>query len=377
MENDKQFEQRLATFLKESQPNIVQKWLTIAKLSKEDPYYEEIINNGKRTVELISHYILTEDESWIVTLTKKIATERIQANVNIGEFVANINSGRSVVISVLNESHFNRSDLSRALDIINNYFNSYLYHSVTEYTKLKDSIIQDKNLFIKEMHSDRLTILGQLGASFAHEFRNPLTSIKGFLKLLEDQPDYEEALRKHYFEIINEEMNNLEEKVRQFLFLSKMRGIDDKPTKLNMSGLLHYSVQVLYPRLLEANIEVSTDISSDLSVCGVEEQLKQVFLNIVINAIEELNEKEQEPRTIKVVGMVDNDFVITYISNNGKPIPSHLVESIFEPFISTKELGTGLGLSVCKQIIEKHNGTITVHSDEDETTFIIKLPHTS
>ncbi|MCA0987769.1 histidine kinase N-terminal domain-containing protein [Guptibacillus algicola] len=376
MENNKQFEQQLAAFLKDSQPNIVQKWLSIAKLSKEDPYYEEIIQNGKRTVELISHYILTEDESWIVTLTKKIATERIQANVNIGEFVANINSGRSVVISVLNESDFNRNDLSRALHIINNYFNSYLYHSVTEYTKLKDSIIQDKNLFIKEMHSDRLTILGQLGASFAHEFRNPLTSIKGFLKLLEDQPN-EEALRKHYFEIINEEMNNLEEKVRQFLFLSKMRGIDDAPTKLNMSGLLEYSVQILYPRLLESNIEVSTDISSHLTVCGVDEQLKQVILNILINSIEELNEKNQEPRTIKVKGFVDDDSVVTHISNNGKPIPSHLVESIFEPFISTKELGTGLGLSVCKQIIEKHNGTISVRSDEDETTFVIKLPHSS
>lgn len=376
MENDKQFEQQLAAFLKDSQPNIVQKWLSIAKLSKEDPYYEEIIQNGKRTVELISHYILTEDESWIVTLTKKIATERIQANVNIGEFVANINSGRSVVISVLNESDFNRNDLSRALHIINNYFNSYLYHSVTEYTKLKDSIIQDKNLFIKEMHSDRLSILGQLGASFAHEFRNPLTSIKGFLKLLEDHP-HEEALRKHYFEIINEEMNNLEEKVRQFLFLSKMRGIDDTRAKLNMSGLLEYSVQILYPRLVDANIEVSSDVSTDLSVFGVEEQLKQVVLNILINSIEELNEKDQEPRTIKVEGFIDDDSVITHISNNGKPIPSHLVESIFEPFISTKELGTGLGLSVCKQIIEKHNGMISVRSDEDETTFVIKLPHTS
>lgn len=374
MDNEKQFEEQLASFLKESQPKIVEKWLTIANLSKDDPYYEEVINNGKRTVELISHYILTEDESWIVTLTKKIANERIQANVNIGEFVANINSGRSVVITVLNESNFNRSELSKALHIINNYFNSYLYHSVTEYTKLKDSIIHDKNKFIKEMHSDRLTILGQLGASFAHEFRNPLTSIKGFLKLLENQPVHDKALRKHYFKIINEEMNSLEEKVRQFLFLSKMRGIDDTPTELNMTELLTYSIQVLYPRLLESNIEVTTNIPSTLMVCGVEEQLKQVILNILINSIEELNENEIQPRLISVEGEVEDNVVITRITNNGKPIPSHLVESIFEPFISTKELGTGLGLSVCKQIIEKHNGKISVISSEEETTFVIKLP---
>lgn len=375
MDNDKQFEEKLASFLKESQPQIVDKWLTIANLSKDDPYYNEVINNGKRTVELISHFILTEDESWIVTLTKKIANERIQANVNIGEFVANINSGRSVVISVLNESSLNRSELSKSLHIINNYFNSYLYHSVTEYTKLKDSIIHDKNKFIKEMHSDRLTILGQLGASFAHEFRNPLTSIKGFLKLLENQKHQDEAMRKHYFSIINEEMKSLEEKVRQFLFLSKMRGIDDTPTELNMVGLLSYSIQVLYPRLLESNIEVVKSISPNLMICGVEEQMKQVILNILINSIEELNENEIEPKVIKVEAEVEEESVITRITNNGKPIPSHLVESIFEPFISTKELGTGLGLSVCKQIIEKHNGVISVESTEKETTFVIKLPH--
>ncbi|KMM38936.1 histidine kinase N-terminal domain-containing protein [Guptibacillus hwajinpoensis] len=371
---DNQFKEHLAVFLESSQPIILNKWLAIVRLSPDDPYYKEVIKNGKRTVELISRYIRNPDENWIQKLTKKIAKERINANVNIGEFVANINSGRSVVISVLKESSFDRKELSTALEIINNYFNAYLYHSVTEYTKLKDSIIQDKNKFIQEMHSDRLTILGQLGASFAHEFRNPLTSIKGFLKLLED--DYEESnkVRKHYFEILNGEMKNLEEKVSQFLFLSKMRAIDDKPLSINLSGLLRYTIEIVYPRLLESKIEVETSIEPDIPLFGVEEQIKQVILNIMINSIEELSDSRPKNRKIIMKAKENLGRIIIEITNNGRQIPSHIVESIFEPFISTKKLGTGLGLSVCKQIIEKHEGVISVRTNRKETTFVIELP---
>ncbi|WP_273850107.1 histidine kinase N-terminal domain-containing protein [Guptibacillus spartinae] len=369
---ESEFKEQLASFLEKSQPIIVEKWLIGAKISEDDPYYEEIIKNGKRTVELISRYIRVQDESWIITLTKKIANERIEANVNIGEFIANINFGRSVVLSVLNESSFNRDELSEGLQIINNYFNAYSYHSVTEYTKLKDSIIQDKNKFIQEMHSDRLTILGQLGASFAHEFRNPLTSIKGFLKLIEDECEASSA--NHYFEILNSEMKSLEEKVSQFLFLSKMRGIDDRPLSLNLSGLLRYTIEILYPRLLESNIEVETEIMPDIPLFGVEEQIKQVILNIVINSIEELNENIIENRKITLRAQENQGRIIIEISNNGREISSHLVESIFQPFISTKKLGTGLGLSVCKQIIEKHEGMISVQSNPQRTTFVIELP---
>ncbi|PFG12644.1 histidine kinase N-terminal domain-containing protein [Bacillus sp. es.036] len=371
---ESEFKEQLASFLEESQPQIVEKWLVGAKISPDDPYYEEIIKNGKRTVELISRYIRVQDENWIITLTKKIANERIEANVNIGEFIANINFGRSVVLSVLHESSFNRNELSQGLQIINNYFNAYSYHSVTEYTKLKDHIIQDKNKFIQEMHSDRLTILGQLGASFAHEFRNPLTSIKGFLKLIEDECEANHPSGKHYFEILNSEMKSLEEKVSQFLFLSKMRGIDDRPLSLNLSGLLRYTIDILYPRLLESNIEVDTDIADDIPLFGVEEQMKQVVLNIMINSIEELNENIIEKRKIQVKAKENHGRITVEISNNGRQIPSHLVESIFQPFISTKRLGTGLGLSVCKQIIEKHEGVISVTSNPEQTTFVIGLP---
>ena len=371
---ESEFKEQLASFLEESQPKIVEKWLAGAKISLDDPYYEEIIKNGKRTVELISRYIRVQDENWIITLTKKIANERIEANINIGEFIANINFGRSVVLSVLHESSFNRNELSQGLQIINNYFNAYSYHSVTEYTKLKDSIIQDKNKFIQEMHSDRLTILGQLGASFAHEFRNPLTSIKGFLKLIEDECEANQPSGKHYFEILNSEMKSLEEKVSQFLFLSKMRGIDDRPLSLNLSGLLKYTIDILYPRLLESNIEVETDIASDIPLFGVEEQIKQVILNIMINSIEELNENIIENRKIQVMAKENHGRITVEISNNGRQISSHLVESIFQPFISTKKLGTGLGLSVCKQIIEKHEGVISVTSNPEQTTFVIELP---
>ncbi|MGE6300070.1 sensor histidine kinase, partial [Guptibacillus hwajinpoensis] len=164
------------------------------------------------------------------------------------------------------------------------------------------------------------------------------------------------------------------EKVSQFLFLSKMRGSDDRPLSLNLSGLLRYTIEILYPRLLESKIEVETAINPDIPLFGVEEQIKQVILNIMINSIEELNENKIDHRKIEMRAKENHGRITIEISNNGRQISSHLVESIFQPFISTKKLGTGLGLSVCKQIIEKHEGVISVRSNPEQTTFVIELP---
>jgi signal transduction histidine kinase len=107
----------------------------------------------------------------------------------------------------------------------------------------------------------------------------------------------------------------------------------------------------------------------------VKEQIKQVLLNIVINAVEGLSNVHKS-KVITIDLTVENEEVHVSICNNGPKIPDHLLENIFEPFITTKDLGFGLGLSVCKQIVQKHNGSINVQSDIERTTFKIVLPIT-
>lgn len=368
---DESFIERLIDLLNRDEDKILNIWLQKAKLSPNDPYYTEIIVNGRQTIRLIKDYLKDKNINKIVNLTKKIAMERIEANVNISEFAHNINVGRSIVNRVISESNLEDQDKIQGLTLVDQLFDTYLYNAVKEYTNIKDSIIFQKNQFIQEMHNDRLSILGQLSASFAHEFRNPLTSIKGFISLLERKYSEDEE-SAYFFSIINQEMESLQKNVSQFLYLSKTKGLDDEMKSFDLSLLVKNVTDFLYPRFVDENIQVDTSIQPSCLLLGVEEQLKQVVLNILLNAVEELSERSAN-RLIQVRLFKEDDHIHIELSNNGPTIPKHMLNNIFEPFVTTKDLGVGLGLSVCKQIIEKHEGTIQVNSDEDYTTFYIKL----
>jgi signal transduction histidine kinase len=363
----------LALFLKEHKENIVDKWLGNVLLPQNDPFYDEVKKNGYRTIEELIYFLETGSLERVCTLTNKMAKERIEANANIGDFVYNINIGRSIVYELLMCSLLSERVKGEGVLNMQRFFDHLLYLCVQDYTALKDSIIENKNQFIQEMHHDRLTMLGQIAASFAHEFRNPLTSVKGFIYLL--QRELEESKQSaYYFEIIQNEMKSLEEKISQFLYLSKMRGLEDKLTKVPLSSLLKEMIDFMYPRFTETNIILSLDSGEELYVEGDSSQLKQVLLNILVNAVEELSEVKGERKIDIRLKEVEDQNVQLSICNNGKPIPPYLVENVFQPFVTTKSLGTGLGLSVCKQIVEKHNGSIAVNSHAEFTCFKITFP---
>ncbi|MGG1571863.1 histidine kinase N-terminal domain-containing protein [Fictibacillus sp. NRS-1165] len=358
--------------LRSQHTGIVKEWLDHALIKKEDPFYKEVAKNGSFTLDLLYQYIENPDIALVKSLTKKIAPERIEAKTDISEFVYNINIGRQIVNEKALNPLFRPEEQKWIILMINQFFDHLLYYAIKEFSSLNDVIIENKNQFIQEMHSDRLTILGQIAASFAHEFRNPLTAIKGFIYLLETELVPNDKT-DHYISIINDEMENLQDKISQFLLLSKMKGLDDLIAVFDLTACMHEMIDFMYPRFLEAKINLMVEISSDLKVEGDKNQLKQVILNILNNAVEELCDLPEE-RVIKVKAYRSSGMVKLKISNNGSQIPAHLLENIFEPFITTKELGTGLGLSVCKQIVEKHNGQILVDSNASYTTFTINIP---
>ncbi|MED1862873.1 histidine kinase N-terminal domain-containing protein [Fictibacillus nanhaiensis] len=363
----------LAQFLKMQKTSIVEKWLENVLLPQNDPFFEEVKKNGHQTIIELINYLETGSLERLKALTSKIAKERIEAKANVGDFVHNINVGRSIVYELLMCSLLNDQLKGDGVLKMQRYFDQLVFLSVKEYTALKDSIIDRKNQFIQEMHHDRLTMLGQIAASFAHEFRNPLTSVKGFIYLLQKELDKTDQ-SEYYFEIIQNEMQSLEEKITQFLYLSKMRGLEDKLEKVSLSTLLKEMLNFMYPRFTEANIVTISKVENDVYTEGDSSQIKQVLLNILVNAVEELSGWNGE-RKIKVsLRKNEENTAELSICNNGNPIPEYLLENVFEPFVTTKSLGTGLGLSVCKQIVEKHNGTIEVCSTKEDTCFTIKFP---
>lgn len=213
--------------------------------------------------------------------------------------------------------------------------------------------------------NEKLGIAGQLAASIAHEIRNPLTAIKGFLKLAQ-----EGSLGIDIYSIIDTEIDRIETIASELLVLGKPISVEIK--KSNVKKLLS-NVCTLMASL--ANMENAIinleDIDNNLFIEYNQEQMKQVFINIIKNSIEAL----ENGGIVSIQAIVNSEHVVVTIKDNGKGIPDYIKNKLGEPFYSTKEKGTGLGLMVCYNIIEQHHGTIDFISEEGVgTIFTINLP---
>ncbi|HHY74753.1 MAG TPA: GHKL domain-containing protein [Bacillus bacterium] len=361
---------KLGQFLRENENNFLNLWEKQIRV-QHNKDKELIRQNGLLMYQLITKSIFHKfSENDIKLLAYKIAQERVDANINIGEFVYNVNLGRSIMINRINHSGILLEELQPVIDLINSQFDIFCYYAVLKYTELKDLKLQEKNLFITESHKDRLAILGQMSSSFVHEFRNPLTSVLGFVKLLKN-----EHPTLPYLDIISNELDQLKFRITQFLHTSKLNIISEsKIREINIKELIEEMVDFLYPSIVDSNIQVYSRINATAEVSGDRNELKQVFLNLLSNAIDAVREEEIKQKRINIDAEVDFNHIKIKISNNGASINSDAIKLVFEPFYTTKKLGTGIGLFVCKNIVENHKGKIHCFSNEDVTTFQITLP---
>ncbi|KQL55104.1 histidine kinase [Heyndrickxia shackletonii] len=359
-------------FLEDCRERILSQWNNKILISEKDPFKEGVLLNGQFMYDIVLKAISmpkNQIDQLLKPLSEKVAEERKNANINIGEFVYNVNLGRTIIFKNLCSLHTEWNKLQPSLDKVNYTFDQFLYYAVSKYSETQDMIIKEKNQYISSTHQDRLTLLGQMTSSFVHEFRNPLTSIHGFVQLL--RADYPEI---PYLDIISNELEQLKFSISQFLMLSKKEIIENKKTTVLLNDLIEQVLSFLYPRILEVNVEVQKEYKENYSILGYHDEIKQVLVNIIFNAIDVLLNIEHPIIRIKLDKQ--DSFVSLEIANNGPKIPESLIDHIFEPFVSQKESGTGLGLYVCKNTIEKHGGILTCHSTDEWTVFKILLPHT-
>ncbi|MCS7464546.1 ATP-binding protein [Paenibacillus doosanensis] len=220
--------------------------------------------------------------------------------------------------------------------------------------------------------SDRLAMIGQIAAGTAHEIRNPLTSIKGFLQVLR-RTLQEQGMEREcgYTEVMLTEMNRINELVNEFLLLSKPKNVTY--ASVDLSQVVRDIMPIINNEAILHGVIVQCDISDRLPrIIADREMLKQVFLNICKNGIEAMGDGGH----LTITERVDNEErkVNIDIHDTGPGIPLFVIDKIFDPFFTTKEEGTGLGLSICQRIIHDIGGHIRVSSKGYGTTFTLSIP---
>ncbi|MCI4135662.1 sporulation two-component system sensor histidine kinase KinE [Bacillus vallismortis] len=244
----------------------------------------------------------------------------------------------------------------------------------------KRNIIQNMNLAIfkdvterKELEerlrkSDTLHVVGELAAGIAHEIRNPMTALKGFIQLLKGSVAGDYAL---YFNVITSELKRIESIITEFLILAKPQAImyEEK----HVTQIMRDTIDLLNAQANLSNVQMHLDLMDDIPPIYCEpNQLKQVFINILKNAIEVMPDGGNISVTIRTL---DQDHVLISLKDEGVGMSEDKVRRLGEPFYTTKERGTGLGLMVSYKIIEEHQGEIMVESEEGKgTVFHLTLP---
>ncbi|OIJ11235.1 hypothetical protein BKP37_16455 [Anaerobacillus alkalilacustris] len=214
--------------------------------------------------------------------------------------------------------------------------------------------------------SEKLSLVGQLSASIAHEIRNPLTTLKGFLQLIKSQKGIDPV----HIDIMLSEMDRIELITSELLFLAKPQSVQIKYA--NLKEIINDVVVLLQSQALMKNIEIVFDYQDVEPIRCVSNQLKQVFINLIKNAIESMSNEGRI--TISLVNLC-NDNIMIEIIDQGCGISPELAKNIGLPFYSTKEKGTGLGMVTTYKIINDHGGKINFESKIGEgTTFRITFP---
>jgi len=220
--------------------------------------------------------------------------------------------------------------------------------------------------------SDRLSSLGSLTATLAHEIRNPLVTVKTFLDLLPERYKDKE-FRVDFLKLTTSELDRITNLVSELLDFARPK----QPTfrRGNIKQVIQEIIPLVTAEATKRDIAIETDLHEIPLIKLDADQMKQVFLNIMLNAIEAISAHGTISVTSRDIHKNGREYVQVEIADTGKGIPKKIVEQIFDPFFTTKERGSGLGLAISHQIVEDHHGTIEVESvPKKGTTLIITIP---
>ncbi|MEW9668380.1 HAMP domain-containing sensor histidine kinase [Ammoniphilus sp. 3BR4] len=254
----------------------------------------------------------------------------------------------------------------------------YLTFSTSDHSFLQGYLqLKDKQVF--DLHHQKISLMGQMAAGMAHEIRNPLTSIKGFIHLMMEQLNKEYIDKddlKFYLSVCEEQMESLESVVSSFLTLARNKG--------SQSPAEFYTLQSVMERLnvlaqfyaLEKSVSFSFTLpESEVWLHGSPSIMEQICLNIIRNAMDAVSLGGRGEVHIDAVHNKEQKLIDLVFKDNGPGMSPDVLAKIWSPFFTTKETGTGLGLAISRKLTEDIGGTIRIHSTEGKGTEVtLTLP---
>jgi two-component system, sporulation sensor kinase B len=231
-----------------------------------------------------------------------------------------------------------------------------------------ENLDQQRKIQNQLQRADKLNVISQLAASVAHEVRNPMTSVRGFLQLMRTDENLDSKQRK-YIDISLKELEHAQFIINDYLSLAKPN--DKNPAIINLAEEIKCTIELMTSYTNINNVTIESSIENSLYIKGLKDEIKQVLVNIMKNGIEAVD----QGGIIIVNAYTTEDEIVIEISDNGKGMSKTQLKYIGTPFYSTKDKGTGVGLTVSYQIINSMKGKIQVESMEGTgTKFIIKFP---
>ena len=216
-------------------------------------------------------------------------------------------------------------------------------------------------------HKDKLIMLGEFSAGIAHEIKNPLTSIK---MLMQTEKEKRDLLSHEDFEVIEGEINRIDRIVGDFLAFARPTEAEQIAADLN--DILNEVMSLIRKNIEQSGIRIEAELTAGLPRVTVSpDGIKQVFLNIALNAIQAM----EQGGTLRITSTAGDKTIVISMTDTGPGISEEDLKHIFDPFFTTKKEGTGMGLAISDRIIREHGGHIQVETAPDKgTTMSIILP---
>jgi two-component system, NtrC family, C4-dicarboxylate transport sensor histidine kinase DctB len=324
--------------------------------------YEAPENSGVTIRKLVSyHPVRIGNKLW----TLGVATPEREVDALLSTFLQRQEAfANSLVITTL----------GIAITLLAVFFawNQFLSNQVELHTRdLKDARSRLESTFDELLSTKKIAAVGRLALGLVHEIRNPLSAIQMNMQMIRKKIDPAGTLKEN-FTIVEGEILRLNRLLKDMMDFARTRPLNLQPADLG--ELTRRLIQLMSQTLEAQRIKADIRIDAPLQIVCDPEQIHQVLLNLVLNAIDAMQELTNERRLV-ISAARRNETVLLQVSDTGKGIPSEMTEKLFDPFVTTRASGGGLGLSILQVIVMRHGGSVTVASEPDTgTTFSIILP---